>query len=73
MNRHCTLSGFSSFQADALIKKLADMLWKLKDGQPLQYVFGKWDFYESEFYIGEGVLIPRPETEELAEKEINDR
>ena len=45
-------------------KKLADMLWKLKDGQPLQYVLGKWDFYESEFYIGEGVLIPRPETEE---------
>ena len=32
---------------------------------------GKWDFYESEFYIGEGVLIPRPETEELVEKSID--
>ena len=52
-------------------KKLADMLWKLKDGQPLQYVLGKWDFYESEFYIGKGVLIPRPETEELVEKAID--
>ena len=30
-------------------KKLADMLWKLKSGQPLQYVIGKWDFYESNF------------------------
>lgn len=51
-------------------KKLADMLWKLKSGEPLQYVLGKWDFYESEFYVGKGVLIPRPETEELADAVI---
>ena len=43
----------------------------MKDGQPLQYVLGKWDFYESVLYIGEGVLIPRPETEELVEKAMN--
>ena len=38
-----------------------------KSGEPLQYVLGKWDFYESEFYVGKGVLIPRPETEELVD------
>ena len=35
---------------------------------PLQYILGKWDFLDLELFVGEGVLIPRPETEELCEK-----
>lgn len=54
-----------------IMKKFADMLWQIKSGEPLQYVIGRWDFYESEFYVGRGVLIPRPETEELTELVID--
>lgn len=43
------------------------------DGYPLQYVTGKTAFWKSEFYVGEGVLIPRSDTEitvELALKKL---
>lgn len=53
-----------------MLKPVADALWKLKSGEPLQYVLGKWDFYESEFCVGKGVLIPRPETEELTDMAV---
>lgn len=54
-------------ETTVMLKPIADALWRLKSGEPLQYVLGKWDFYESEFYVGKGVLIPRPETEELVD------
>ena len=34
---------------------------------PLQYIFGKWDFYGRSFYVGPGVLVPRPDTETVVE------
>lgn len=36
-------------------------------GRPLQYILGEWDFLSLRLRVGEGVLIPRPDTELLCE------
>ncbi|MBO5796849.1 MAG: peptide chain release factor N(5)-glutamine methyltransferase, partial [Clostridia bacterium] len=36
-------------------------------GRPLQYILGQWDFLALTLEVGEGVLIPRPDTECLCE------
>ncbi len=49
------------------IEIVNNSILRRKNGEPLQYILGKWDFYDLTFSVGEGVLIPRPETEILVD------
>ena len=51
----------SGFQENNLIA----LIHQREVRYPLQYIFGKWSFYGSEFFVGPGVLIPRADTETL--------
>ena len=47
------------------IAALTSIVEELRSGRPVQYVLGKAEFCDFVFEVAEGVLIPRPETEEL--------
>lgn len=44
-----------------------DVLRRRKERYPLQYILGEWSFYGIDFYVGEGVLVPRADTETLVD------
>ena len=45
--------------------QIENIILKLKDYQPIQYIFGQTDFYGLKIKVNSSCLIPRPETEEL--------
>lgn len=54
--------------ADVEIKKAFEKLCERRlNGEPLQYILGEWEFYGLPFKVGEGVLIPRQDTETLVD------
>ena len=53
-------------------KLFENYLNQLTLGNPYQYIFGYTEFYGLRLKVGEGVLIPRPETEQLVDWVLED-
>lgn len=53
-------------------EKFQHIFEELQKSTPVQYVLGECWFYNRKFKVGPGVLIPRPETEELVQLIIKD-
>jgi release factor glutamine methyltransferase len=47
--------------------EIDQIVLRLKNQEPIQYILGETEFYGLPFYAVPGVLIPRPETEELVQ------
>jgi len=47
--------------------EIAEIAARLKNHEPIQYILGMTEFYGLPFFTVPGVLIPRPETEELVQ------
>lgn len=56
---------------DDTARKFYDMAAKRNEGYPLQYMTNSQEFMGLDFYVQEGILVPRPDTEILVEKIIN--
>ncbi len=50
-----------------MVSHLDAMVARYRTGEPLQYVLGRWAFRRLDLAVDQRVLIPRPETEMVAE------
>ncbi|MEA4840805.1 MAG: peptide chain release factor N(5)-glutamine methyltransferase [Bacteroidales bacterium] len=58
---------------DSMVNKLNTAVDRLANGEPIQYILGTTEFFGLKFKVMSGVLIPRPETEEMVELILKDR
>lgn len=74
----CRVCGYTfsqlviNYDSECIIENLQTVIDQLAASRPVQYVTGVAEFYDLEFKVCEGVLIPRPETAELVAQIVAD-
>ena len=60
-------SALDEVPTERMVAHLDTMVARYRSGEPLAYVMGRWSFRTLDLMVDRRVLIPRPETELLAE------
>ena len=69
-NREQFFRDMSLYASDEVEAKVEDLMNRRLAGEPVAYLIGEWEFYGLPLDISRDVLIPRPDTEVLAEQAI---
>ena len=69
-NREQFFRDMSLYASDEVEAKVEDLMARRLAGEPVAYLIGEWEFYGLPLDISREVLIPRADTEVLAEQAI---
>ncbi len=64
--------GLSELATIRGVARLDRMVERRSTGEPLQYVLGRWSFRHLDLMVDRRVLIPRPETEVVTERALDE-
>lgn len=69
-NREQFFRDMSLYASDEVEAKVEELMNRRLEGEPVAYLIGEWEFYGLPLDISRDVLIPRADTEVLAEQAI---
>ena len=70
-NRETLIRDGGLYAAPEIAESVEELTRRHLDGEPVAYIIGEWEFYGLTLAITPQVLIPRPDTETLAEQAID--